>query len=111
MAVSEAGEDVKLLGHWASIFVTRVMIALKLKGVAHEFLEEVIGSNGELAKSELLLNSNPVYKKIPVLLHCGKPVCESMLFSTSTKAGPQLDHLSFPLTPMSVRLLAFGLLT
>ena len=52
----------------------RVRIALKLKGVAYEFLEEVIGSKGELIKSELLLNLNRVCKKIPMLVHGGKPI-------------------------------------
>ncbi|KAK1324308.1 Glutathione S-transferase U17 [Acorus calamus] len=65
---------VKLLGVWASPFVMRPRIALNLKSVDYEFLEETLGT-----KSELLLKSSPVYKKIPVLLHDDKPICESMI--------------------------------
>ncbi|KAJ6828822.1 glutathione S-transferase U17-like [Iris pallida] len=74
MAISGAGEEVKLLGMQLSPFVIRARIALNLKGIGYEFLEEVFGK-----KSELLLKSNPVYKKMPVLIHGGKTVCESMI--------------------------------
>ncbi|KAK9116936.1 hypothetical protein Sjap_015883 [Stephania japonica] len=69
-----AASEVKLVGAWPSPFVTRPRIALNLKAVEYEFLEEVIGT-----KSELLLKSNPVYKKIPVLLHHDRPICESLI--------------------------------
>lgn len=69
-----ATSDVKLLGSVISPFVNRVQIALNLKSIKYEFLEEKFGT-----KSELLLKSNPVYKKIPVLIHNDKPVCESMI--------------------------------
>ncbi|XP_072972621.1 glutathione S-transferase U18-like [Typha angustifolia] len=68
------GEDVKLLGLWASPFVMRVRIALNLKGVKYTYSEENLK-----AKSELLLKFNPVYKKVPVLIHEGKPLCESLV--------------------------------
>ncbi|OEL20681.1 putative glutathione S-transferase GSTU6, partial [Dichanthelium oligosanthes] len=64
--------ELKLLGFWASPFVTRAKLALQIKGLSYEYIEEVIGN-----KSELLLSSNPVHKLVPVLIHNGKPVCES----------------------------------
>lgn len=68
------GDDLKLLGAWPSPFVTRVKLALALKGLGYEDVEQDLSN-----KSELLLKSNPVHKKIPVLLHNGAPVCESMI--------------------------------
>ncbi|URE22369.1 glutathione s-transferase [Musa troglodytarum] len=66
---------VVLLDFWASPFGQRCRIALAEKGVEYEYREEnILG-----AKSPLLLKSNPVYKKIPVLIHDGKPVCESLI--------------------------------
>nr|CAB3495448.1 unnamed protein product [Digitaria exilis] len=70
----EQAAPVRVIGGWASHYAIRVYVALKLKGVEYESLQEVVGN-----KSELLLKSNPVYKKIPVLLHHGKPIPESMI--------------------------------
>ncbi|KAJ6898112.1 glutathione S-transferase U17-like [Populus alba x Populus x berolinensis] len=69
-----AKSDVKLIGAWPSPFVMRPRIALNIKSEGYEFLEETLGS-----KSQLLLESNPVHKKIPVLIHDGKPICESLV--------------------------------
>ncbi|RYR63766.1 hypothetical protein Ahy_A04g021525 isoform A [Arachis hypogaea] len=66
--------EVKLLGAWPSPFVMRARIALNIKSVSYEFLEETFQP-----KSPLLLDSNPVYKKVPVLINQDKPICESLI--------------------------------
>ncbi|XP_028754328.1 glutathione S-transferase U17-like [Neltuma alba] len=64
----------KLLGGWFSPFVWRVTIALNIKSLEYENIEETLNP-----KSQLLLQLNPVHKKIPVLLHGDKPICESRI--------------------------------
>jgi glutathione S-transferase len=65
---------VTLFDTWASPFGMRVRIALEEKGVNYEYTEQDLRN-----KSPLLLQMNPVYKKVPVLLHNGKPICESLI--------------------------------
>jgi glutathione S-transferase len=69
-----ADEVVLLLDSLASMFGMRVRIALAEKGIKYEYKEQDLKN-----KSELLLKMNPVHKKIPVLIHNGKPVCESLI--------------------------------
>jgi len=69
-----ADEKITLLSSWISPFGTRVRIALAQKGIEYEYKEENLRD-----KSSLLLQMNPVKKQIPVLIHNGKPVCESLV--------------------------------
>ncbi|GMN70379.1 hypothetical protein TIFTF001_039421 [Ficus carica] len=65
--------EVTLLDFWPSMFGIRVRVALAEKGIRYEHREENLRN-----KSPLLLQMNPVHKKIPVLIHNGKPISESL---------------------------------
>ncbi|KAF3444253.1 hypothetical protein FNV43_RR13943 [Rhamnella rubrinervis] len=65
--------EVVILDCWASPFCMRVKLVLREKGVEYESREEDLFGG----KSQLLLSSNPIHKKVPVLLHNKKPILES----------------------------------
>jgi glutathione S-transferase len=67
-------DEVILLDFTPSHFGIRARVALAEKKVKYEYREEDL-----LNKSDFLLQMNPAIKKIPVLVHNGKPVCESLI--------------------------------
>ncbi|KAL7132853.1 hypothetical protein ABFS83_12G102800 [Erythranthe nasuta] len=67
---------VKLVRAWFSSYCTRVELALKARN-----------------KSYLLLKQNPVHKKVPVMLHKGNSISESLIileYIDCWKDGPTL---------------------
>ena len=65
---------VRLHGMWVSPFVRLVKLALEIKGTEYEYVEEDLKN-----KSLVLLNYNPIHKKVPVLVVNGKPLVESLI--------------------------------
>jgi len=81
-------QELKLLGWWApgvSPYVLRAQMALAIKGLSYEYLPE-----DRWCKSDLLIASNPVYKKVPVLIHGGRPVCDSLIIVEYLDDAPSL---------------------
>ncbi|KAJ0229465.1 Glutathione S-transferase U10 [Hirschfeldia incana] len=72
--MEENKSKVTIHGMWASTYSKRVEIALKLKGIHYEYVEEDLSN-----KTETLVQLNPVHKKVPLLVHDGKPVAESQV--------------------------------
>ncbi|CAN0887871.1 Probable glutathione S-transferase [Linum grandiflorum] len=70
----EPKDKVMLFKTWSSPFVLRVTWALVLKSIPFESLEEDLHN-----KSDLLVKYNPVHKKVPLLLHNGRPISESLV--------------------------------
>ncbi|CAA7389001.1 unnamed protein product [Spirodela intermedia] len=89
------GGELKLYGMWASPYVLRVRLALKLKGLDYEYVEENLAN-----KSAALLRLNPVHRKVPVLLHGDRPIAESaVILEYIDETWPR----RFPLMPTDPR--------
>ncbi|KAG8391378.1 hypothetical protein BUALT_Bualt01G0181600 [Buddleja alternifolia] len=67
-------EELKLFRTWSSPYSFRVVHALKIKGLEYETVLEDLSN-----KSASLLEYNPIHKKVPILVHNGKPICESLV--------------------------------
>ncbi|KAI5057353.1 hypothetical protein GOP47_0027368 [Adiantum capillus-veneris] len=72
------------------MFGMRVLIALKEKGIPYEYHEEDLQN-----KSKLLLEANPIHKQVPMLIHNGKPICESLIIVQYIDEAWPSPHVSF----------------
>lgn len=67
------GLKLKVYGEWGDSLTDRLKIALKLKRLEFEYVEE-----DPVNKSSSILLYNPVYNQVPILLHHGRPVLDSV---------------------------------
>ncbi|KAL6641165.1 hypothetical protein ACP70R_019346 [Stipagrostis hirtigluma subsp. patula] len=78
-----------------SPFAIAVRVALNAKGVPHAYVEEDL-----VDKSDLLLASSPVHRKVPVLIHNGRPVCDSrVILQYVDEAWAAADPAARPARP------------
>ncbi|XP_049387181.1 probable glutathione S-transferase isoform X1 [Solanum stenotomum] len=87
--------EVQLLGFWYSPFTQRVAWALKIKQIKYKYIEV-----DQDKTNPLLLQHNPIYKQVPVLIHNDKAICGSMVileyisetFDQGTSILPEDTH-------------------
>ncbi|KAF7019936.1 unnamed protein product [Triticum aestivum] len=67
--------EVVCVDFWANLFGMRVLIALRELGVSFEYIEEDLRGR---ERSDLVLRMNPVHRMVPILIHRGRPICNSI---------------------------------
>ncbi|KAL9228284.1 hypothetical protein vseg_003879 [Gypsophila vaccaria] len=87
-------DEVRVLGTWRSVYCHRVIWALNLKGIKYDYYEEDLKS-----KSHDLLAYNPVFHRVPVLIHKGRPVLESIYIVEYIDEMWPNEHPLLPLDP------------
>ncbi|MCO5573723.1 hypothetical protein L7F22_027497 [Adiantum nelumboides] len=99
-----SSSTVKVLNAWSSPFGVRVLVALKEKGIEYKYEEQDM-----VNMSELLLACNLVHKKVPVLIHNGKPISESLIIvQYIDETWPSHDNKGFlPSNPLKRALVCF----
>lgn len=83
--------EVVVVDFWANGFGMRARIALEEKGIEYRYVEEDLSI---AERSPLVLEMNPVYKSVPVLIHGRRPICDSLVIvqyiDEAWKVGPTL---------------------
>lgn len=86
-------DHVKLLTLWSSPFCMRVVLALEFKGVEYEIVESDTSSN---EMDQLLQLYNPALRTVPVLIHNGRAIPESLIIlEYIDETWPSKDGVDF----------------
>ncbi|PRQ16151.1 putative glutathione transferase [Rosa chinensis] len=106
MTLREMAEQNKVIlyGMWTSPYVKRVELALKVKGIRYEYVDEDLRN-----KSPLLLEFNPIHKKVPVIVHNGKAIVECLRHGLSDQNHWRSTRESHQRSSEKVTLLESGL--